>query len=182
MSLSTHSSRFTINQYNSLLPSADCAVTNSSHAICLKSIGVLICFFSFNCARPPFAVDIKITLLHVTQLLNFNLYRVEGAEEDTFFLLCTYAGSYKRTVNCSWEAVRLPKLTEHISCRALPTARFALFSPVLKDAQRLDVAYNSTEISIIFLPNLYSGIFPNGTYYLPPSTVFLYFRFRSRFT
>ena len=122
-----------------------------------------------DCARRPlFAVDIKTTK---TQLSNFNLYRLEWAEAD--MLLVVYVGSYQRTVNCSWEAVRLPKLTEQISCRALPSPRFALSSPVLKDAQRLDVAYNSTEISIIFVPNYYSGIFPNGTYYLSPSTVLL---------
>ena len=119
--------------------------------------------------RPPFAVDIKTTK---TQLLHFNLFRLEwNVEADMLLVVCV--GSYQRTVNCSWEAVRLPKLTEHISCRALPSPRFALSSPVLKDARRLDVAYNSTEISIIFVPKYYSGIFPNGTYYLSPSTVLL---------
>lgn len=81
-------------------------------------------------------------------------------------------GTFERTVNCSWEAVRLPKLTEQFMCRAAPTARFALHTPVLKDTQRLEVAFNASTISISILPtNHFSGVFPNGTYYLPPGTI-----------
>ena len=105
----------------------------------------------------------------------FNFYRLEGAEEDMLLVVCV--GSYQRTVNCSWEAGRLPKLTEYFSCRSLPSPRFALYSPVLNDTQRLDVAYNSTEISIIFMPDSGSGNFSNGTYYLRPSIVLLNFCF-----
>ena len=72
-------------------------------------------------------------------------------------------------MNCSWRALRLPKEEDHrFSCRVIPAEGIEYDFTLLKerDERRLDTAYKS-EISIIIEPHLYSGQFPNGTYYLP---------------
>ena len=88
-------------------------------------------------------------------------------------LLFVYAGSYRRTVNCSWEAVYLPKLAVYVSCRALPSPQFSLASPVQKDTtRRLDVAYNSTKFYIYdYTYGNPSSKLQNGTYYVPPFSI-----------
>ena len=76
-------------------------------------------------------------------------------------------GSYERTVNCSWEALQLPKSVDYyFSCLAIPNVLVASLQE-LKENRRLNIAYDTSDVVATVVPPFYSGNFENGTYYLP---------------
>ena len=79
-----------------------------------------------------------------------------------------FVGSYERSVNCSWEALQLPKFVDHyFSCRVIPSEALVARLQELKENRRLNIAYDTSDVIASVVPPFYSGTFENGTYYLP---------------
>lgn len=79
------------------------------------------------------------------------------------------AGSYERRVNCSWEAIAIPKYVSHyFSCRIIPNPGLDMGRDGIIDNRHMILAYDTSDFAVTVSPPGYSGKFQNGTYYLPP--------------